>query len=275
MSDLLSGQQKAHNQKGLDIQGLSILEIAIVLVIIGMLVGAVVAGLGVVRASEYRTILKEAEGYQSAVRMFQGKYSALPGDMPNATDYWGAATCPSTAGTGTQTCNGDGDSFIETTLLAGSYTEMFMFWQHLSIAGLIPGEYTGRSGTTGGGGAGYDHTVGVNHPASDVAHASWWVFNQNISGAGGGVAFRIDYGNFLQIGARTNTVIPNTPFLKPDDAWSVDSKADDGKPGTGRIIARDYNNCATGAASNTDVQNASYNISSGLITCSLHFIKVF
>ena len=87
----------------------SLVELSIVLVILGLLTGGILTGQSLIRAAEMRSIVTELQRYQTAARSFQDKYFALPGDMRNATDFWGApgnnlANCPATAGTGTQTC---------------------------------------------------------------------------------------------------------------------------------------------------------------------------
>ena len=79
-------------------KGFSLVEMAIVIDIIGLLVGGVLAGQNLMRAAEIRSIIEEEQRILGAVQAFQDKYAALPGDMSNATSVWGAlpatpATC--------------------------------------------------------------------------------------------------------------------------------------------------------------------------------------
>jgi prepilin-type N-terminal cleavage/methylation domain-containing protein len=61
--------------------GFTLIEMAIVLVIIGLIVGAVVAGRDLIRASEVRATISQIEKYNTAANTFQEKYGYLPGDV--------------------------------------------------------------------------------------------------------------------------------------------------------------------------------------------------
>ncbi len=97
--------------------GFSLVELSIVLVILGLLTGGILSGQNLIRAAELRAVTTEFSAYQTAVMTFKDKYFALPGDMRNATDFWGSAGgsgvigdgCEAGTPTGTQTCNGNGD----------------------------------------------------------------------------------------------------------------------------------------------------------------------
>jgi prepilin-type N-terminal cleavage/methylation domain-containing protein len=98
--------------------GFTLIELSIVLVILGLLVSGVLLGQDLIRAAELRSVPTDFQKYQTAVNIFRDKYRALPGDMRNATDFWGEndpnlSTCRTTEGSGTDTCNGDGDGVVE------------------------------------------------------------------------------------------------------------------------------------------------------------------
>ena len=131
--------------------GFSLLELSIVLVIIGLIAGGIVAGSAMIRAAELRAVITEVNKFQTSVHTFKDKYLGIPADLKNATSFWGAAhatpaTCLSTVGTGTETCNGNGDGRVDRGLVLSNYSESFMFWQHLANAELIEGTYSGIAG---------------------------------------------------------------------------------------------------------------------------------
>jgi len=153
--------------------GFSLVELSIVLVILGLLTGGILTGQNLIRAAELRSVTTQFAAYQTAVLTFRDKYMALPGDMRNATLFWGAMTncgAANPSGTGTQTCNGDGNGFISNAGAAGQTSEAFGFWQHLSNAGLIEGRYSGIAGS--GGGA---HAIPrTNVPAGKISNSAWF-----------------------------------------------------------------------------------------------------
>ncbi len=259
--------------------GFSLVELSIVLVILGLLVGGVLTGQSLIRAAELRSVTTEFSKYQAAGNTFRDKYFQLPGDMTNATDFWGAAhatpaTCLTTAGTGTQTCNGDGDGLVESAAAANQYGERFTLWQHLANAGLVEGSYTGRSGPLNGA----DFIPTTNTPKSKLSNGTWSVFTLGVITANANV-YDMDYGGVYLLGAKNATIgSANDPILKPEEAWNIDTKMDDGKPARGKVIARYWNNlCAAaddGTHESTDL-NASYRLSDSSIQCALYFIKTF
>src|SRR5262245_34434616 len=118
----------------------SLIELSIVIVIIGLIVGGIIGGSALIRAGELRSVVSDVSKYTAAVNTFKQKYDAFPGDMINATSYWGAinatpATCYTTANTGPATCDGNGDGHLVPTVV-NEYHETFHSWKHLANEGL-------------------------------------------------------------------------------------------------------------------------------------------
>lgn len=67
-----------HKQK----QGFTLIEIAIVLVIIGLLAGGILKGQQMIENAKYKAWVKEIDSYRTAVMTFRDKYRYLPGDYP-------------------------------------------------------------------------------------------------------------------------------------------------------------------------------------------------
>lgn len=256
----------------------SLVELSIVLVILGLLVGGVLSGQSLIRAAELRAVSTEYSRYYTALHAFRDKYFAIAGDMPNATRFWGVqtggaadgrdATCAAldhtTPSTDKRTCNGDGDGGINGIPLTNVY-ERYRMWQHLANAGLIEGNYTGVPGSGGV----YNTIAGVNSPKSKTDGGSW-SFIRNGTGvfSGNPDIYDGNYGNTAEI---RNDAVSNYAMLKPEEAWNIDSKMDDGLPGQGRV--RTYNtgtqpNCGTTAVAST----AQYNLAHPNKACSFLFI---
>jgi len=250
--------------------GFSLVELSIVLVILGLLTGGVLTGQNLIRAAELRSVTTEFNNYQTAVMTFRDKYFALPGDMTNATDFWGEMTncgVASPSGTGTQTCNGDGDGVLGEGSGVSRTGEMFGIWQHLANAGLIEGAYTGISGP----GTGYHVVLGQNSPLSKLPNAGWSAL-ERVHQAG---HFAISYGHVLQFGGETTGTGTNyTRVLSPEEAWNIDKKMDDGKPARGSVVHLVSTDDCTNATGDTDF-DADYELSQSGLLCSLIFVRAF
>jgi prepilin-type N-terminal cleavage/methylation domain-containing protein len=113
-------------------QGFTLIEIAIVLVIIGLLLGGVLKGQELITGARVRNLIQQQDGVKAAYFGFLDRFRALPGDYANATTtITGVSTAACNAG------NGDGDGQVE---LANN--ENTLAWEHLSKAGFINGTYT-------------------------------------------------------------------------------------------------------------------------------------
>ena len=216
----------------------SLVELSIVLVILGLLVGGVLSGQSLIRAAELRAVSSEYSRYFTATQTFRDKYFALPGDMTNATAFWGTmatGTCPNaTAGTGTQTCNGDGDGQIDQPAAASQTGEAFGFWKQLANAGLIEGTYTGIAGS-----ARFDDAqINQNVPRSRLSNAGWSAAYLGTQPILEQVYIEGQYGNLLFFGGEdSSNQYTWSPALAPEEAWNIDTKVDDGRPGLGRVRA--------------------------------------
>ena len=111
--------------------GFTLIEIAIVLVIIGLLLGGVLKGQELITSARVRNLISQQDGVKAAFFGFQDRFRAFPGDYTGAT--------VNIANISTAACNGgigNGNGRIE----AGD--EARLAWEHLSKAGFITGTYT-------------------------------------------------------------------------------------------------------------------------------------
>jgi prepilin-type N-terminal cleavage/methylation domain-containing protein len=257
-------------------QAFSLVELSIVLVILGLLVGGVLSGQSLIRAAELRGISSDFQRYQSAAHSFRDRYMAVPGDMANATAFWSqAANC---SGDSNQTviagtCNGDGDGDVNKVNGASRNAEIFQFWKQLALARLVEGTYSGIAGS----GSSYHAIPGSNVPRGRISNAGW-AAGTNRSYAGDATVYKFEYGSHFVFGLATADHVSRGPALKPEEAWSIDTKLDDGKPAQGNIIAMYWNNlCAKaddGSHANDDLV-ASYKLEDSSLQCALFFTNTF
>ena len=250
-------------------RGFSLVELSIVLVILGLLVGGVLSGQSLIRASELRAVTAEYQRYFTAMETFKDKYFAIAGDFNNAQAFWGqSSSCGGAVANGT--CNGNGNGVLDfATGAAGTTGEQFQFWNQLALAGLIEGKYTGLTGPL----SIYDSVPATNIPKSRMSNAGWSMNNIYGPYVGDAGAYAVDYGNgSFVFGAINSGGLSMNPALKPEEAWNIDTKIDDGLPGSGKVVARYWNaTCAT-AATASDFTSP-YNLSNTALQCALYFVK--
>jgi prepilin-type N-terminal cleavage/methylation domain-containing protein len=209
----------------------SLVELSIVLVILGLLTGGILTGQSLIKAAELRAIPTELNQIQTAINTFEGKYFALPGDMPNATAFWTSAggngeddACFAVASTGTETCNGDGNGEIAHHSDDLDRTEWTRSWQHLSNAGMIKGQYSGV----------FDAANPENAYYRSKYPSALWMVNWVDEGYGSAdpdEVFPTLYGSHL-------AALDGGYGLRPEDMWNLDKKLDDGLPNKGRVQSK-------------------------------------
>ena len=267
-------------------RGFTLIELAIAMVIIGLVIAGVFTAQTLNRASKMQTALSEYDSYVKAIGEFQDKYHTLPGDMAGSSgftpqDIWGLDSrgCPCASNCTVKskaTCNGDANGSIGSStvdaVLSDSY-EWFRAWQQLSDAGFIQGSFTGAPGAAGTA----DAIIGSNVPASAVTGAGWsllyFLFPSNGS-ADNGVLWRDEYGHLLALGGYVSNDYTYGAVLRPDEAYSMDIKMDDGKPGTGKLRAWRATRLANCTVTDTSQTNQAYSTNT-TPSCSLAFVLGF
>jgi len=138
--------------------GFTLVEIAIVLVIIGLLLGGVLKGQELINSAKVKNFATDFRNIPLFIYGYQDKYRALPGDDKNAQAHVVATT------------NGNGNGVIDGDWNASS-GESFNFWQHVRLAGLAAGttdvsaaDYLPRNADGGQIGI----TSGVNSPITTL-----------------------------------------------------------------------------------------------------------
>ena len=109
-------------------RGFTLVEIAIVLVIIGLLLGGVLKGQEMIENAKYKSLRNEINAYSAAFYAFQDRYRALPGDFDQASKRIDS-NAP----------DGNGIGTIQGNICNNNNDESCKLWQQLRYAGLISG----------------------------------------------------------------------------------------------------------------------------------------
>lgn len=111
-------------------QGFTLVEMAIVLVIIGLLLGGILKGQELITAARVRNIADQNSGVQAAYYGFIDRYRQVPGD-------WGATNAAQAIPGVTH--GGDGDGLLD----GSQWVEGLALWEQLSKSGFLQGNYVG------------------------------------------------------------------------------------------------------------------------------------
>jgi prepilin-type N-terminal cleavage/methylation domain-containing protein len=118
--------------------GFSLIELAVSVIIIGLLVGGIASGSKLLTQAELRGFIAQMDQYKADYNAFKLEYNAVAGDMEDASTFF---TGCATGGVGNANCNGNGDGLI--TLNMGnafdgdqSGDEPVKFFRHLNLSGI-------------------------------------------------------------------------------------------------------------------------------------------
>ena len=186
-------------------QGFTLIEIAIVLVIIGLLLGGVLKGQELITAARVRNIASQLDGVKIAYLGFQDRFRVLPGDMTTPAANASIPGTPVTPGcTGGAAC-GNGRIDVD---------EVYLAWQHLSKAGFITGSYSGTIADTA--------PTAANNPVNPYG-GYLQLINDSIYDD------NAEPGQAVALNIKTGGLIPSGVIAE------LDRKIDDGQPVTGQF----------------------------------------
>ena len=205
--------------------GFTLVEIAIVLVIIGLLLGGILKGQELITSARVRNLITQIDGVKSAFYGFQDRYRALPGDFAQATTQVPGDTS-------SQNGNGNGEIEANATNVAGTtVNESILVWDHLSHAGFINGTYTYAGPTT---------INSSTTPMNPWNAPMQLIYDANYYSQATGALSTNSRHNF-----KTGNQIP------VDILAEVDRKIDDGNPLTGSVRFSPYADTSGGGTAPT------------------------
>ncbi|NKB45869.1 MAG: prepilin-type N-terminal cleavage/methylation domain-containing protein [Alphaproteobacteria bacterium] len=222
-------------------RGFTLIEMSIVLVIIGLIIGGILKGQEIIESSRQKNVITQIDTIRAAINTFADKYNALPGDYRLAVNRLSANVAD---GSGNGIIGSPSAAMAALNTLAGDAAENTGFFDHLNAAELISGTTIGGSAATFGGGsifpqvaipgAGMTVAYGNHNPAANSARETHWI--RIHKDAGGAITEAAGSGAFTGRGL-----------------FQVDLKIDDGNAsaGSARNAGAGVANCAnvTGAYS--------------------------
>ncbi|HEY9098154.1 MAG TPA: prepilin-type N-terminal cleavage/methylation domain-containing protein [Thiobacillus sp.] len=223
--------------------GFTLIEIAIVLVIIGLLLGGILKGQELINSARVKNLATDFRNIPLFVYGYQDKFKALPGDDPAVVAHLGAAATLATTPASSQgngVINGNWNSTTATD-------ESVLFWQHVRLAGLAPGATTvpatlpGDYNPTNASGG----TIGIQSGAATAAASPIQSSSAGISGA---------------------YIICSTGILGKF-AKQLDTQMDDGNTAGGSMMATPTTGYTIGAAATATtsiVDSTSYTVCLGV-----------
>jgi len=116
--------------------GFTLIELAIVLVVIGLLLGGILKGQELIESARARNLISQLDSIKAAYFTFQDKYRAVPGDYP------GPLARANLSGIENDQVGGNGDGVVRDTPMG---RESLLVWVHLAHANLISGNYQASS----------------------------------------------------------------------------------------------------------------------------------
>jgi prepilin-type N-terminal cleavage/methylation domain-containing protein len=248
--------------------GFTLVEMSIVLVIISLVAGGVFAGATLVKTTQMRTSIMNITDFKTALSTFRERYDDIPGDMPNATDYWGAADggngigadCGYLENLDGLTCNGNGNGIIESWASDVVVYEKLRAWQQLANAGLIKGQYIGSLNSSN------KIEIGLTSPGAAYGNGTYDIYYTGSTGQIFG-----QYGHFIKLASPTSGTV-NGPFVSAIDAKALDTKFDDGLADSGRMIATDSTTTSGCVSNGTSFSMPSdYRADGDEVSCRFYF----
>lgn len=226
--------------------GFTLIELAIVIVIIGLLVAGVLQGKALIRTSELNSIVSEIKAIESGIYLYRDKYNALPGDDMQALTKFPNCT---------------------------------------SLGSCINGNGDGSINSVGGTETPFMHMISANTLRANQCKITYAAVADRYASIVKGNCYVMGFSpNSIYWGAPLNSILflpfsNGASLFTPEDMQYMDMKIDDGSPSGGRAISigrgaspscLDINTYSTSPAG-----SANYNLSSSINDCIFYYKLIF
>jgi hypothetical protein len=208
-------------------------ELAIVLVIIGLIVGGVLVGQDMIKAAELRSAVGQIEKFDTAVNVFRNKYNGVPGDLASPGNFGFIAPSITTT---------QGNGVLDASTAGFLNQEPAAFFSQLASANMIPDTITAGAPTLISGAV----VTGAPSTYAPISKLGKGIYIMAMT-TGGVNYYMMDNAT---VSANTGAVTYQRTALTPIIAYNIDSKYDDAIPTTGKLTAVDDLTTAATASAN-------------------------
>ncbi len=215
--------------------GFTLVELAIVMIIIGLLIGGILKGQELIANSQVTATIAQVKGIDAAVSTFRDKYSALPGDLNNATVRLSqCSVAPTVCENGDASGRIDGRDANQAARIGDETLQAFV---HLAAGDLLSGIDTA---------AGTD-AFGSALPEAKTGGGFWLAYSDDGEVTNISAATEARAGHYLVYTGTVANIANENGALPPSRAAQMDRKLDDGSPTSGSVIA-DGDDCRSATA---------------------------
>lgn len=237
--------------------GFTLVELAIVMIIIGLLIGGILKGQELIANAQITATASQVKAVEAAMTTFRDSYDAVPGDMINPDNRLPNCTAANTA------CSTDGNGNMRIAEspddAAAANSEATRFWTQLAAADLIGGVSNNPATITWGDAL----------PAAEIAGGLTVGYAAAVADLVGAAATTANSGHYLAIRNAPATAIVASEAnaaLRPTQGARIDRKLDDGIANAGSVRGAGSNGTGATNCYNADV----YNENNGASVCQLY-----
>ena len=240
-------------------KGFTLVELSIVLIIIGLIIGGIIKGQELVTNARVASGIGTLKTIDAAVTTFKQAYGNMPGDINNSSTR--VPNC-----TGNCATNGNENGYLDQTpdVVQSMGNEASAFWAQLSAANILGGIDSVPTGVI----------EGESHPKFDVNGALRIGYHQGGAPINGSTTLQPSAaGHYIAVTRDLNANADNVAAnaLTPSEAYRLDVKIDDDVPNTGILLASGttaggVNDCTQGTTIDSP-----YNTDDTGLNCSFFF----